>query len=125
MKYKKIDLIEAVIDNNLKKLNQIISVGCDLDIKDQNGFSALHYASQNQLIEIVKTLLDNGAMVDIKDSDGNTPLCKAIYYSEGKGEVIKELLSHGANKNQKNNHGVSPLDLANMIANYDVKKFLE
>jgi len=38
--------------------------------------------------------------------------------------MIRLLLLYGADKKLKNNHGVSPEDLANKIANYDMKPFL-
>jgi len=73
---------------------------------------------------IVKYLLEAGAEVDAKDSFGNTALHRAVFESEGRGEVIKALLDAGADQYVKNNYGVSPRSLAETIANYDVLPFL-
>ena len=50
--------------------------------------------------------------VDAQDEHGNTPLVRAVFASQGRGELIKLLLSHSANGRLKNKHGVSPEDLA-------------
>jgi ankyrin repeat protein len=73
---------------------------------------------------LVKTLLAHGAVVDIQDAHGNTPLWRAVFESKNRGEVIEILLASGADKNLKNNYGISPLDLAGTIANYDAMQFL-
>jgi ankyrin repeat protein len=63
--------------------------------------------------------------VDARDKHGNTPLSKAVFYSQGSGEMISLLLRWGADRDLKNNYGVSPVGLARSIANYDVARFFE
>jgi len=85
----------------------------------------LHFAARAFNPDATKLLLDNGAEGDAQDSNGNTPLSTAVFESRGRGSVIEVLLQNGADKNLKNKYGVSPSDLAESIANYDVKKFLQ
>ncbi len=117
--------INSVIDREFPKVNEHILGGVNINERDSNGWTALHFASQNGDVEIGKLLIDNGADIDSKDNYGNTPLWRATFSSNGDGKFIKLLLKHGANKNIENNHNVSPFILANTIDNFDVKKYFE
>jgi len=59
--------------------------------------------------KIVKLLLEHGAQVNTRDSNGNTPLIYAIKYgcpfTEDGYKIVKLLLQHGAIVNSKNNDG--------------------
>jgi ankyrin repeat protein len=118
-------LMHATIDKQVDLVKYLIARGADVNLTDSNGWTALHSATQESDDVIPRILLDHGAQVDAQDDDGNTPLSNAVFNSRGKGDLIKLLLSCGANKKLKNKHGVSPLDLAESIANYDVLKFLK
>jgi ankyrin repeat protein len=74
---------------------------------------------------MVSLLIDAGAIVDLQDNNGNTPLGTATFESRGRGEMISILLRAGADRNCPNAHGQTPLKLAKLIANYDVAKFFE
>lgn len=117
-------LIHAAIDKDLDLAMFLLDRKADVNVADSRGWTALHFAAQEFDDKIASTLLKHGAKVDAQDEDGNTPLNNAVFNSRGRGEVIKLLLAYEANKNLKNKHGVSPLDLANEIANFDVAKFL-
>jgi ankyrin repeat protein len=93
--------------------------------QDKNGFSALHFAAQDFRALAAKALLNAGAQVDLKDRFGNTALWRAVFHSRGRGEIIEMLLKNGADRFVKNNSDVSPIDLAQTIANYDVKQFFD
>ena len=68
-----------------------------------------------------------GSLSKKKSPIGNpeTHLVKATFASEGRGEIVKLLLERNADPDLKNIHGISPKDLANTIANYDLKRFFE
>jgi ankyrin repeat protein len=93
-----------------------------VNLQDHDQWSALHFAAQHNSEALSRVLLDHGAVVDIQDAHGNTPLGRATFNSRDRGEVIGLLLAHGANKD-KNHHGVSPLGLAQVVANYDIARF--
>jgi ankyrin repeat protein len=61
--------------------------------------------------------------VDARDQYGNTPLWQAVFHSNGRGELIGLLLRSGASPNAANDSGISPVQLAQTIANYNVKQY--
>lgn len=61
----------------------------DINIQDENGFTALMWSSFYNDIGTVKYLLNKGAKVDIRDKDGNTALTWASH------EDVVELLEMG------------------------------
>lgn len=61
---------------------------------DDQSRSALHYTSGIGNIRCTKLLLANGAEVDLRDSDGYTPLHIASGYMHK--DIVKALLDHGA-----------------------------
>lgn len=119
-------LMWAVIEGDEDLVRLLVKSGSSINNQEKKlGYSALHFAAQEQLSEIIAILADAGANIEAKDKFGNTALFRATFYSKGKGETIRELLSRGANPNNENDHGVTPLSLAQQIANYDVVQFFE
>lgn len=119
-------LMEAVIENRAEIVRLLIQHGAEVNIRDYLGeTSALHFAAQNNSAELVEILLENQAEVDAEDVNGNTPLSDAVFNSRGEGNVIQLLLLHGSDQHKKNNHGVSPLTLAESIANYNIIKYFK
>jgi uncharacterized protein len=106
-------------------LATLIAGGANVNAQDTHGWSALHFAAQSLSVACVQSLLAAGAIVDIQDHFGNTPLFRAVFASRGDGSLIKLLLSAGANPNLHNRNGVSPESLARTIANYDVAQYFK
>ncbi|KAJ9574850.1 hypothetical protein L9F63_007975 [Diploptera punctata] len=50
---------------------------CDVDIQDSRGNTALHYACYTNNARLVELLLKCSPVLDIKNSDGKTPLDEA------------------------------------------------
>jgi ankyrin repeat protein len=72
----------------------------------------------------MRILLRAGARVDAQDTRGNTPLWRAVFESRGRGDTIQALLAAGANPDLPNQSGVTPGQLAERIANFDVAQFM-
>ena len=70
----------------------------------------LGLAVWNNHLEMVQWLLNNGANVDITDSQGWTPLMIVAY--SGFTDITKELLKHHPDTGKKNNRGLTAFDLA-------------
>jgi len=118
-------LMEAVIQNQYEICSVLINHRININSQEQGGWSALHFAAQEYSTPITDLLLKNGAVIDIKDNNGNTPLFRALFNSKGNGDVIKLLLQYGANKDEKNNSGISPISLAKQITNFNLIQFFE
>jgi ankyrin repeat protein len=76
-----------------------------------NGESALHKAIKNGHFELVKALIANGAILDIKDNNRNTPLWNAVMSYRGNKEqldIINFLIAKGSSLDTQNNQDSSP-----------------
>ena len=80
------------------------------EVKDLNGNTPLHWAALNGHIDMVTSLLENGADVQSKEDFGRTPL----HFSAigGHHEVCKALIEAGAELNSVEIDGFSPLMVA-------------
>ncbi|HSU57334.1 MAG TPA: ankyrin repeat domain-containing protein [Candidatus Dormibacteraeota bacterium] len=119
------ELHYAARDGNSKLAQLLIGRGADANLADKNGWTPLHFAAQAQSAEVAALLLDAGAQVDPTDLHGNTPLFKAVFESKGSGDTIKLLRTRGANPLSENKHGQTPVGLARLLANHNVKQFFE
>ena len=67
-------LIHAVFDKNREIFDWTLANGADVNFQDRIGYTALHFAAQNNSFEYAKLLIDNGADPNILDAHGNIPL---------------------------------------------------
>ncbi|MEU7183843.1 MULTISPECIES: ankyrin repeat domain-containing protein [Streptomyces] len=114
-------LRQAALRGDGAEIEALLSSGADVNAGDANGFTALHLAAQECQVNAARVLLEGGAFVDQKNRFGNTPLFVAVFNSRGRGEMIKLLRSNGADPGAENGSGQTPLGLARLIANHDVK----
>jgi ankyrin repeat protein len=68
----------------------------------------LHWAAQNDQIEIARLLISNGVSADTLDTWGRTPLHVGIAHRD----VVELLLASGADVNATDRFGNTPLHLA-------------
>lgn len=117
----------AALDGDVDRVLELIAQGADVNTADQaGGHTALHSAAQGQHAETAQALLSAGAQVDARDRFGKTPLSVALFNVRNRdGEVIRVLLASGADPDLENNHGISPRRLAETVANYDLRRFLD
>lgn len=92
----------AVINNNADEVKKIIDI-----INSKQGYT-VH-------------LDDSDDIINIQNSDGNTPLHLAIQTNNN--EIIASLLSNNADINRQNNDGNTPLQLA-LKQNYNGEKWI-
>lgn len=114
-RYGRTDVHNSVIENDIAKLAELISAGKDINARDDNGWTGLHFAAQDRNIEIINLLLENDADPNLIDIYGNGPLWTATMNARGNFECVVALLEHNALPDQKNKAGRSPLDMANTI----------
>ena len=73
----------------------------------------IHTAAENGNLSRVRTLLNNGVDVDVKDGQGRTPLYMAA--SWGRTQVAQLLIDEGSDVNAKNNARFTPLHQAPQV----------
>jgi len=79
------------------------------------GFTALHFAAEEQLPEMTRLLLAKGANPNARDGDGVTPLGRAVFSEREQRDVIQTLVKAGANPDLANNAGETPRALATRL----------
>lgn len=51
----------------------LIENGAEINIKDNDGNTPLHYAAKRGFMGIIRLLVENGADINAKNNDGQTP----------------------------------------------------
>ncbi len=75
----------------------------DVNIRDKDGETPLHYATENDHILIVRLLLMSQAYINARSKKGRTPLHAACDYCRVK--IARLLLGRGANANDIDSDG--------------------
>ena len=91
----------------------LIFEGADVNAKDKDNMTPIHYAARSENVEVVKYLISKGLDVNAKNDYDSTPLHLAVHRG-GKFdiEMIKYLVSEGADVNARNSYGKTPLHIA-------------
>lgn len=85
------DAREAVMSNNLSKLKELHSAGVNVDFKDEDERTPLHWAACLGSVSIVEFLLNVAKVrMNVQDDAGWTPLMSAA--SAGHIEIVSMLL---------------------------------
>ncbi|MPM20137.1 hypothetical protein SDC9_66566 [bioreactor metagenome] len=118
--YLRTVLIWAAFHNNIALINWLVEKGANINHQDRNGYTALHFVTQEKRFDCAELLIDKGADLELSDNHGNTPLWTAIFNSRGENQIVKLLIKHGANPDHINNHQRTPRKLAEMIQGFDL-----
>ena len=87
-------------NSNPEVIKTLITAGADVNAKDEEGYTALVYATGSKNPEAVKILLSAGADVNAKAEEGWTALLDAVYYNDNL-EIVKILIAAGADINAR------------------------
>jgi ankyrin repeat protein len=115
-------LIEAVINGDTEKINNLLEKGEEIDTQDYEGWTALHWAVKAIDAEASKLLLDAGADPNIEDYYGAVPLMTAA--ADGHLEIMQMLLDKGVNIDHQDYDGWTPLMYAVSSNQVDMVKAL-
>lgn len=102
-------LHQAVINEDTKALHQLITPAANLDIQNEDGWTALMFAVKQNRVDYVQLLLRNGASPNISDRLSRTPLQLAV---DGPIEINRMLVKAGADLDVRNAGGISALMMA-------------
>lgn len=102
-------LMHAAWRGNVDAIKWLLAKGARIN----NGtmrWSALHYAAFSGHGKASALLLDNGADINARSTNGSSPLMMAVY--EGHEDTVKQLLARGADRSVKNDRGEGALEWA-------------
>jgi ankyrin repeat protein/beta-lactamase regulating signal transducer with metallopeptidase domain/Tol biopolymer transport system component len=102
----------------------LIQKGAEIDAKNKDGLTALHYAVSGRDIDTARLLIAQGADVNAKLQGpwGWTPLHYGAYY--GAKDLVLLLLDHGADINAQTANGTMPSMMAAQRGHEDVVRLL-
>lgn len=67
--------------NELPRLKEFIKNDCT-NVRDNSGYTALHYAARNGHLDACQLLIDGGANINAKTNGGVTPIHRAAMMGE-------------------------------------------
>jgi len=116
------ELFNAVKRGNIDKAKELLDKGVNVNIRDQDSWTPLHFAAWEGYVDIAKLLLDHGANVNVVTNASWSPLYLAVYYEYV--DIVKLLLEHGADVNAVTKVGKTPLHYAVSYGRADAVKLL-
>jgi ankyrin repeat protein len=89
-------LVSVAKQTSLEVVQFLISRGVDVNARDAERYTPLHFAARTKSVEVMKLLLANGAEVDAVNSQGITPLHATLLQKPFDAPATKLLLDSGA-----------------------------
>lgn len=105
-------LQHAAARNKYISATLLLEGGADPDMKSRgtHGYTALHYAAENDNVQMIELLAKHKANLDVTDKNKQTPLHVAAH--EGNPKAIYALVRAGADMFAKDSSGFTAYDVA-------------
>ncbi|MBL8901030.1 MAG: ankyrin repeat domain-containing protein [Planctomycetes bacterium] len=120
-------LIDACIRGQPLLVKALLAAGADPNERDEDGIPAISYAASTpcsaSVAVILRSLLEAGVSVEVRDQQECTPLWHAS--DAGNLEAVEFLLSAGARVNARDFHGGTPLHAAARCDEPEVSRLLK
>ena len=121
-------LVCSILTGNHDMMLFLLSRGANINYRDEQGNSCLHFSATQNDLSVTKELLDRGLDVNYSNLAGNTPLMNACFH--GLVPVLEMLLMFGANPRAANKAGLTAMEasvllgpnLANPLVMYALSK---
>ncbi len=118
-------LIKSLKDyHSVSKYNfdEYLVNGIDINFKDKEGNTALHYASRERHSHVYKQLIEQGVDIDVQNNKGQTPLMLSMTGMDYL--AVFDLLRAGANIDIKDNEGKKAIHYAQARGEHMVEIFV-
>lgn len=115
-------LLDAARSDDHSAVSDLVRRGADVNARDEDGATALAWATSHSNVAIAEILLSKGANPDLTNALGIGPLALAI--SNGSTAMIKLLISKGANPNIARENGETPLMAAARLGQVETVRLL-
>ncbi|XP_071126842.1 putative ankyrin repeat protein RBE_0220 [Mytilus edulis] len=121
----KVPLIDCASQGYEHMVGLLLEMGCDVNVIDHYGRTALFVASEQGYLEIVKKLVDNkphGANITFTDNNKKTSLHMAC--EGGHTDIVKYLIEEGADISALDLNGCSSLHMACISGKKEIVEYL-
>lgn len=108
--------------NQYNTLKWLVKRGLDVNVRDCNGRTGLHWAAEKGSVESAEVLLESGADVNVVDGDDMTPLIIACM--DGEYKIVSALLRYAADVNCRDSEGLTPLYHAKAKQRKNIQRLL-
>ncbi|XP_049770021.1 uncharacterized abhydrolase domain-containing protein DDB_G0269086-like isoform X2 [Schistocerca cancellata] len=103
-------LIEAAKEGAVEELRALLAAGANVEARDEDMWTALHWAAVRGHENVVRCLVEGGADVESRDSRRNTPMHWAAY--RGHAAVVRLLAASSGDPDAKDKYRLTPLHYA-------------
>jgi len=116
-------IVEAAKNGDFQAVKNILENDpSKLDVKNEDGYTALHWACMRAHWDVVKYLIEKGADLNVVGGDGGTQINWAVHHDNV--DIIKILIEKGAKLNIRNQWGMTELHTAIWRGNIHVVGYL-
>jgi hypothetical protein len=117
--YGQIPLVMAVLGGDIDIVGTLAAAGADVNATDGEGKTALHYAIDPMVVDV---LLTSGANPNARDHQGFTPLMEAA--DAGEPDTVEMMLDYGGDPNARDNSGRTAMTIARQNGFDDIVQML-
>lgn len=96
---------------SLDAVASLIARGAEVNDRDKRGATAIGRPSTLGEPDVLKFLLDHGALVNLQDENGTSPLMAAVTSSASAPRAVELLLAYGADLSLRNRDGYTALEI--------------
>ncbi|XP_065211472.1 uncharacterized protein LOC135839390 [Planococcus citri] len=116
-------MFTALKEGNLEDVKRYLRNGADINARDINLWTALHFAADGPSLEIVKFIIDQNCDINVKDLSGQSPL--HIAAANGRNNILEFFVNKvGIPVDDLDIHHKTPLHIAAKNGNKDIVTIL-